>query len=161
MSPQKLLSLVRYQKKDLFARVIPIFDNIFKTEIGSVVLFSGHVGAGKTFLIKSLLKNYFQINDVNSPTYAYMKKYTSALDGGIKIVHFDLYRLTSFEDFCDLGFWQELFVPNQIILIEWPELLLNFLTEVAKIRKIYLVDISSEGHFLANFRVLKIFELFF
>lgn len=159
MSSQKLITSLRYQKKELLARVIPIFEKILIKNV--IILFKGHVGAGKTFLIKQLMKYYFGLENINSPTYSYVKKYPEISSSGFGLVHFDLYRLNNFADFCELGFWDELFVLDQLIFIEWPEILERHLLSVSSEKKIYLVEVSSISDKSNFFRDFKIFEFFF
>lgn len=54
---------------------------------------------------------------VKSPTYVYYNRY------GDHIYHFDLYRLGSYEDFVNIGGEEILDNPENICLVEWPELL--------------------------------------
>lgn len=159
MSSQKLITSLRYQKKELLARVIPLFEKILTRDV--IILFKGHVGAGKTFLIKKLMDYYFGLKNINSPTYSYVKKYPELSKNDFGVVHFDLYRLNDFVDFCELGFWDELFVLDQIILIEWPEILERHLLNIVSEKKIYLVEISSISDKSIVFRDFKIFEFFF
>ncbi|NCP76999.1 tRNA (adenosine(37)-N6)-threonylcarbamoyltransferase complex ATPase subunit type 1 TsaE [bacterium] len=56
---------------------------------------------------------------VKSPTYIYYNKY------GQNIYHFDLYRLQSYDDFVNIGGEEILDNPENICLIEWPELLVG------------------------------------
>jgi len=74
--------------------------------------------AGKTTLIKNLLKNIFGIQDnIVSPTYIHYKKYNWY------IYHFDLYRLENYDDFVNI-WWEEILDNKEnICLIEWPEIL--------------------------------------
>lgn len=54
---------------------------------------------------------------MKSPTYIYYNKY------GDHIYHFDLYRLQTYDDFVNIGGEEILDNPENICLIEWPELL--------------------------------------
>lgn len=55
---------------------------------------------------------------VKSPTYTYYNKYGD-------IYHFDLYRLGSYDDFVNIGGEEILDDPENICLIEWPEILIG------------------------------------
>lgn len=82
----------------------------------------GDLGAGKTTLTKHLLQGLLASDiAVKSPTYVYYNVYTS--DTANKIYHFDLYRLHSYDDFVNIGGEEILDNPNNICLIEWPEVI--------------------------------------
>lgn len=91
---------------------------------GSVVCFSGELGAGKTTLIKGLVSEAIHYPEelVNSPTYVYMNIYT----GNEDITHFDLYRLNKEEEFFAMGF-DEYIGTGALTCIEWPERIANSL----------------------------------
>lgn len=63
--------------------------------------------------------------EITSPTYVYYNKYED-------IYHFDLYRLSNYDEFVSIA-WEEILDNNQwVILVEWPE----------KIQKYYDADIE-------------------
>lgn len=93
----------------------------------SIFAFSGDLGAGKTTLVKKLLKDLGVKDVITSPTFAYMCQYQN--DKGKIFYHFDLYRMTSAQDFFNAGFAEFLNRPNSWIFIEWPEMLLPYLKE--------------------------------
>ena len=95
----------------------------------SVVTFAGPLGAGKTTLIKELLKQYGITDTVTSPTFTYMNLYEN--DTGKKFYHFDLYRIENLDQFLQAGFDEYLYQPNSISLIEWPEPILSLLKDKA------------------------------
>ena len=80
---------------------------------GDIVLLKGDLGAGKTAFIKGAAE-YFGINDVTSPTYAYLNVY-----GGF-IYHYDCYRLSSGEEAEAMGL-TEYFGGDNVCFIEWAE----------------------------------------
>ncbi len=94
-----------------------------------IITLSGPLGAGKTTLVQSILKSLGIIESVQSPTYAYVTTYTTP--HGLKIFHFDLYRLRNLQDFIDAGFEEYLYQANSLCLIEWPDIIQNLITENA------------------------------
>ncbi len=86
---------------------------------GDVITFTGPLGAGKTTMIKELLRQFGIAVIVTSPTFAYMNRYKNK--NGLTFYHFDLYRIESQEQFLESGFDEYLYQPNSITLIEWPE----------------------------------------
>lgn len=91
----------------------------------SIFTFTGPLGAGKTTLIKALLKKLGVQEPVVSPTFTYLNVYTNK--EGKKFYHFDLYRLHSKQDFIDSGFNEYLGLPKSAVFIEWPEVIYDLL----------------------------------
>lgn len=85
------------------------------------IFFSGPLGAGKTTLIRILLRKYGVKDPVTSPTFAYVNRYVSAK--GESLYHFDLYRLESSVDFFNAGFAEYLDDPHGRSFVEWPEII--------------------------------------
>lgn len=92
-----------------------------------ILTFSGEIGAGKTTLIRALLRR-IGINDkIKSPTFSLVESYQ--LTAAITIHHFDLYRIHDISELDDLGF-RDYFTENAICLIEWPERGLEYINHV-------------------------------
>ena len=78
---------------------------------------SGDLGAGKTALVRAILRRLGVQEGVKSPTFALLEPYTvSSLD----FYHFDFYRLKEPDEFSEMGF-REMFGPGRICAVEWPE----------------------------------------
>ena len=78
---------------------------------------SGDLGAGKTALVRAMLKALGVAGPVKSPTFALLEPYSvSSLD----FYHFDFYRFADPNEFGSSGF-RDLFGPGRICAIEWPE----------------------------------------
>ncbi len=81
----------------------------------------GDLGAGKTFLTRSLLHAAGYEGRVKSPTYTLVEPYTISLNGRtVELMHFDLYRMGSPEEFIEAGF-REYFGADKVCVVEWPE----------------------------------------
>ena len=91
-----------------------------------VMTFTGDLGAGKTTLIRALLRDLGVLQPITSPTFTYVNRYTTA--GGNVVYHFDLYRLNSLEAFLEQGFGEYLYQPESWCLIEWPAIVMPLLT---------------------------------
>lgn len=84
---------------------------------GMVVFLRGDLGAGKTTLVRALLRALGYEGRVKSPTYALVEQYEVS---GLHLRHFDLYRFRSAEEWEAAGFRDE-FNGSNVCLIEWPE----------------------------------------
>jgi tRNA threonylcarbamoyladenosine biosynthesis protein TsaE len=81
----------------------------------------GDLGAGKTALTRALLHAAGHTGHVKSPTYALSEPYCILLGGrSVNLIHFDLYRMGSPEEFLDAGFRED-FNGDNICIVEWPE----------------------------------------
>ncbi len=86
--------------------------------IPSVVGFQGSLGAGKTTIIKNIIKNLGIEETVTSPTFNIVKNYKK---DDLEVYHVDLYRISSIHEFYDLDL--PLFKENTLFFIEWSDLL--------------------------------------
>ena len=83
---------------------------------GLVVYLDGDLGAGKTTLVRGLLRALGHAGPVKSPTYTLVEVYElSRLD----LHHFDFYRFSDPREWIDAGF-RESFNGRIVSLIEWP-----------------------------------------
>lgn len=82
-----------------------------------VVYLSGDLGAGKTTLVRGLLRAFGFEGRVKSPSYGLVESYT--IDGR-EVHHLDLYRLGHGEEIAYLGL-EDLLGEDSLLLVEWPE----------------------------------------
>lgn len=87
----------------------------------AIMTFTGPLGAGKTTMIRSLLRAVGVMDSITSPTYTYVNVYKNGQ--GRTFYHFDLYRIDSVDDFVQAGFNEYLYVPQSMALIEWPDVI--------------------------------------
>jgi tRNA threonylcarbamoyladenosine biosynthesis protein TsaE len=88
---------------------------------GLAIHLHGDLGAGKTALTRALLHAAGHVGKVKSPTYTLAEPYTITLGGrSVNVIHFDLYRMASPEEFLDAGFRED-FNTDNICIVEWPE----------------------------------------
>ncbi len=83
-----------------------------------IFAFNGAMGAGKTTFIKAVCKALGVKDTISSPTFSIVNEYVSA--GGIKIYHFDFYRINSQDEAYDMGY-EDYFYSNAYCFVEWPE----------------------------------------
>jgi len=88
---------------------------------GLAIHLHGDLGAGKTALTRAMLHAAGHVGHVKSPTYTLSEPYSIVLDGrAVNLIHFDLYRMASAEEFLDAGFRED-FNAENICIVEWPE----------------------------------------
>ncbi|MGI4775403.1 MAG: tRNA (adenosine(37)-N6)-threonylcarbamoyltransferase complex ATPase subunit type 1 TsaE [Janthinobacterium lividum] len=89
-----------------------------------ILLLSGDLGSGKTFIVREIIQNLCGKNTkVISPTFNILQTYATPY---FTIYHYDLYRLKSLDEIYELGI-EEALSDNSICIIEWPEILESWL----------------------------------
>ena len=91
-----------------------------------IILFNGSMGAGKTTLIKAIVKELGSNDATSSPTFSIVNEYSTTKNESI--YHFDLYRLKSEQEALDMGIDEYLY-SGYWCFIEWPEKVISLLPE--------------------------------
>ena len=87
----------------------------------ATVYLQGDLGAGKTTLVRHLLRAMGVTGRIKSPTYAVVEPYElTAGQASQAIWHFDFYRFSDPREWEDAGF-RELFASPGLKLCEWPD----------------------------------------
>lgn len=84
---------------------------------GTVIAMKGDLGAGKTCFTRGFAKGMGYDGDVNSPTFAIVNEY---LGGRLPVYHFDMYRISGWEDLYTTGYF-EYMESGGVLIIEWSE----------------------------------------
>ncbi len=90
-----------------------------------LVYLHGELGAGKTTLVRGVLREAGYDGVVKSPTYTLVEEYRL---GNRQLYHFDLYRLKEPEELEWIGI-RDFLQQNSLLFIEWPEMGSGFLPE--------------------------------
>lgn len=88
-----------------------------------VIAMFGGLGAGKTAFARGLARGLGIDEGVSSPTFALVNEYS----GKFPLYHFDMYRVTSWDDLYTTGFFD--YMDSGVMLIEWSENIEDFLPE--------------------------------
>ncbi len=83
---------------------------------GTVVALYGGLGMGKTAFTRGFAKGLGNESYVSSPTFALVNDY----GGSPQLVHFDMYKVESWEDLYSSGFF-EYYDMGAILCTEWSE----------------------------------------
>ncbi len=114
----------------------------------SIILLEGDLGAGKTHFVKGFALGFGSKNMVTSPTFTLMNIYQTKK---MPIYHFDMYRISSFDEVQNLGF-EEYFDRHLdgVTIVEWPQ-------NVGDLTKLwnYKVTISKIGDFERKIQIEK------
>jgi tRNA threonylcarbamoyladenosine biosynthesis protein TsaE len=109
-----------------------------------VVALFGDLGAGKTTFVRGLAAASGVVQrEICSPTFTYLNIY----QGLTPIYHFDLYRLTTQQEFIAAGFDEYLF-SDGICCIEWSEKIISLLP-----KDVFRISFASLGE---NIREISI-----
>ena len=100
-----------------------------------IIAMFGGLGAGKTAFTRGLARGLGIEDGVSSPTFALVHEY----EGKFNLYHFDMYRISTFDDLYTTGFFD--YMDNGVMIIEWSENIENALPE--NCIKIYIKVISE------------------
>ncbi len=84
---------------------------------GLTIYLRGHLGAGKTELVRAILRGLGYPGKVKSPTYTLVEHY---LISSLNLYHFDFYRMNDPHEWVDAGL-RDHFNEGAVCLVEWPE----------------------------------------
>ena len=110
---------------------------------GSVILLSGHLGAGKTTFTKSLFKALGVKEEVTSPTFTLLKEYKTKK---FELNHFDMYRIENENEALEFGVLDYFNNKNAINVVEWYQKIDGLIPE-----NCILIKINKLGEFEREF----------
>ena len=84
---------------------------------GDVIAFYGDLGMGKTCFVNGLAEGLGFCGEVSSPTFAIINEY---LGGDLPLYHFDMYRVSGWEDLYSTGVFDYI-DEGGVIAAEWSE----------------------------------------
>lgn len=107
---------------------------------GSVIAYTGDLGAGKTAFTRGVARGLGVIENVTSPTYTIVNEY---LSGRLPLFHFDMYRLETSEDLFDIG-WEDYLSRGGVCAVEWSENVDDALEDAIYVRISRICDDKRE-----------------
>ncbi|MEG1430560.1 MAG: tRNA (adenosine(37)-N6)-threonylcarbamoyltransferase complex ATPase subunit type 1 TsaE [Oscillospiraceae bacterium] len=84
---------------------------------GTVLAFTGDLGAGKTAFVRGIATGLGICERVTSPTFTIVNEYEG---GRLPLFHFDMYRLGGPDELYDIG-WEDYLARNGVCCVEWSE----------------------------------------
>lgn len=129
-----------------------------KTLRGGLVLgLIGELGAGKTTLVKALVKALGVKQTIQSPTFVLVKIYPINQHPTIKqLAHIDCYRLGKTTNWQELGWQEYLGAPDTLAVVEWADRLAGQLPATTKYLYFYhwaglpSVALAKGGRLITN-----------
>ena len=88
-----------------------------------VIALFGGLGMGKTALTTGIVNGLGAEHCVSSPTFAIVNEYHAKFT----IYHFDMYRISDWDDLYSVGFFD--YLDNGVLVIEWSENMEEFLPD--------------------------------
>ncbi|MEG0441229.1 MAG: tRNA (adenosine(37)-N6)-threonylcarbamoyltransferase complex ATPase subunit type 1 TsaE [Oscillospiraceae bacterium] len=84
---------------------------------GTVLAFTGDLGAGKTAFVRGIATGLGICERVTSPTFTIVNEYEG---GRLPLFHFDMYRLGGPDELYDIG-WEDYLAREGVCCVEWSE----------------------------------------
>ncbi len=109
---------------------------------GDVIALSGSLGCGKTLFTGALAAALGVDGPVPSPTFVLARQYH---DGFLPLIHVDVYRLGSYNEFLDLGVLDA--ASDGVLVVEWGEAVESLLPEHLAVR----FEVRSGGERVLSF----------
>lgn len=107
---------------------------------GMTFYLEGDLGAGKTTLVRGILRALGYNGRVKSPTYTLAETYSLP---AFELYHFDLYRMHDPREWLDAGF-RDVSDGRAVNLIEWPEKAAGWLPAPDVIVRLAIADEARE-----------------
>jgi len=99
-----------------------------------VICLDGELGSGKTIFVKGFARALGIEENITSPTFNLVKEYQA---GEMPLYHMDVYR---FDNDGDASIFQEYYNKGGVTIIEWAEIIKNYLPEERLDIKFKIID---------------------
>ena len=111
--------MLNFELKDAeaTARLGGALASLFRPDAARIVYLYGDLGAGKTTLVRGLLRQLGITGTIRSPTYTLLEPYDT---GSLQLIHLDLYRLRDPSELEQLGL-RDYAMGKTSWLVEWPQ----------------------------------------
>lgn len=136
----KNLKDLKYFSKKILEK---LNQNFTSQDYALLIELSGDLGSGKTTFVQNIGKSLGIKEKINSPTFTISKIYkipknnSAGITNKKNLIHIDAYRLGEKNSLKNIGLDHQLKNPDNIIFIEWPEIIEKELNQKA-LKKIRL-----------------------
>lgn len=127
---------------DEINKIIDKLSQRIKTDNIKSIALIGDLGTGKTHISKRICKNLGVTENVKSPTFTYLLEYDLE---DIKIVHFDLYRLSNIDELYEVGYQEYVDADDTLLLIEWANNVPEVIEETSIVINLEYFDENSRS----------------
>ena len=127
---------------DEINKIIDKLSQRIKTDNIKSIALIGDLGTGKTHISKRICKNLGVTENVKSPTFTYLLEYDLE---DIKIVHFDLYRLSNIDELYEVGYQEYVDADDTLLLIEWANNVPEVIEEMSIVINLEYFDENSRS----------------
>ncbi|WP_420322483.1 tRNA (adenosine(37)-N6)-threonylcarbamoyltransferase complex ATPase subunit type 1 TsaE [Flagellimonas sp.] len=128
-----------FQKDELHLAAQYVLDNVKS----KTLCFYGEMGAGKTTLIRSIVKKLGGMDNANSPTFGLVNEYHDQ-NGNLLAYHFDFYRIEDEMEALDLGL-EDYLNSDAWIFMEWPEKIESLLPDEVVSVYLHFIDENTRS----------------
>jgi len=112
-----------------------------KAKNAQLLLLQGDLGSGKTTFTQALASAFGIRARLTSPTFVIQKKYPIKKHPRFRhFIHVDCYRLRGGADLLKLGWGEMLADPENLVVVEWPELIKEILPRQKQVIKFKFID---------------------
>lgn len=139
--------LLKYKLEEIEGLLDQIFFDLIDHRI---ICISGSMGAGKTTLVRAMIRKFASQDKGASPTFGIVNEYHNA-NGELIAYHFDCYRLESLEEALDLGI-EEYLDGDYWVFIEWPEKISDLLPKQRTEMHLRIVDANTRELTIRNLK---------
>lgn len=111
-----------------------------KKEKAAIIGLSGELGSGKTTFVQHVARALGVRKTITSPTFVILKQYEVCKGQFRQLVHVDAYRLENADELTKLSWDIYIRDPENLILVEWPEHVMDALPSDTPIAQFTFID---------------------
>lgn len=127
----RAMKIVSKSLEETRALAEELIDSLERREKGLVIALYGDLGTGKTSFAQFIGEALGVHDPIQSPTFLIEKIYELRRSPWQHLIHIDAYRLEDEKELENLGWWEIIKKPENLVLVEWAGKIENILPEDA------------------------------